>query len=433
MPPLDDQSPAWWDQSATLLSQQTPKSRKQTLEPRVPAEDWETIYQHLTTRLNGLRNWRWTWWTHWRKLAETILPRRYHWFITANRMTRGGVINIAIVDGTPTQALYVCSSGLWTGLTSPSRPWFNLGIALSSVELDEDGKNWLKDTTRRIYQVLAQSNFYSTMAQAFQDVVCFGTAPVIVYENDEKGILCYLPCAGEYFLQVGSDFTVQTMYREFTLTVEQIVQQFKLENCPAVVQAAWAQAGAAWDREYVVMHAIEPNTPLPRRFDGGQVEVVNSKYTYREVYWLAGQGINAELGRAGYYERPFMVARWSKVSNDAYGRSPGMDALGDAQQLQQETRRKGEFIEKGIRPPMGADPVLQNQPASTIPGQITYMDSASGKKGFWPLFEVNAQWLAGLTADIEKVSARSSSPISSLTCSWQSPTWPAFSRGTSLS
>ncbi len=34
-----------------------------------------------------------------------------------------------------------------------------------------------------------------------------------------------------------------------------------------------------------------------------------------------------------------------------YGRSPAMTALGDIMQLQQETRRKAELIEKPVRPP----------------------------------------------------------------------------------
>jgi hypothetical protein len=37
---------------------------------------------------------------------------------------------------------------------------------------------------------------------------------------------------------------------------------------------------------------------------------------------------------------------------------------------------------------------------------ITYMSTEGGKKGFWPLFEPQAQWLQGITADIEMVKQR---------------------------
>ncbi len=34
---------------------------------------------------------------------------------------------------------------------------------------------------------------------------------------------------------------VNTLAREFTLTVSQIVEQFKLENCPQQIQKHWQQ------------------------------------------------------------------------------------------------------------------------------------------------------------------------------------------------
>ena len=55
---------------------------------------------------------------HWALLAEYILPRRYHWLITPNNMTRGMPINQAIVDPTGTQAMRICSAGLMNGLMS---------------------------------------------------------------------------------------------------------------------------------------------------------------------------------------------------------------------------------------------------------------------------------------------------------------------------
>jgi hypothetical protein len=329
--------------------------------------------------------------------------------VVANRMSRGDPINDQIIDSTGTLAVRTCAAGMWTGLTSPSRPWFKLGIGLPFDQLDADGKEWLEDTEQRIYAVLAQSNFYTTMAQAFQDVTVFGTAPVIIYEDSEDVIRCYLPCAGEYYLAVGARLSVTTLFREFTLTVEQIVDMFTLEKCPDQVQKLWADGGAALDVEMVVAHAIEPNFQINGRGANRSrkgISIVPGKFPFREVYWLKGQKSSAPLSVRGFVSQPFMCSRWSTVSNDAYGRSPCMDAIGDTKQIQQETRRKAEFIEKGVRPPMGANPELKNEPASIIPGHITYMTTDGGKKGFWPLFMPEAAWLGGITADIKEVSAR---------------------------
>lgn len=390
--------------SATLLAQQpaTPRERLPT-----PDADWDTIFTHLEARLNALKSWRWSWWAHWARLAEFFLPRRYHWVIVANRMWRGNPINDQIIDSTGELAVETCASGMWAGLTNPSRQWFKMTMGTPGVEADADAKGWLEDTTERVFAVLGQSNFYTETAQQFQDLTVFGTSPMLIYEDFEDVIRCYLPCAGEYYLACGSRLEIDTFFREFTFTVAQIVEFAGVDNCPPEVQELWYTGGGSLEQEFVVVHAVEPNFPLAKRGPKrGEVLPVPGIFTYREFYWLRGQKCDRPLSRRGFHGKPFNAMRWSKVSNDPYGRSPCMIALGDNVQVQQETRRKAEFIEKGVRPPMGANPELKNEPSSILPGHITYTSTDNTKKGFWPLFEPNPTWLGGITADIEKVSQR---------------------------
>lgn len=402
---MDDGLAPYEEMGASFLAAQplTVPSRKYADE-----DEWGAAFTHLESRLTGLRNWRWSWWAYWAVLAEFFLARRYKWFVVANTMTRGRPINDAIIDSTGQWCVRVCSTGMYSGLTNPARPWFKLEPALPWAELDADAQAWLEDTEQRLYTVLHQSNFYQTMAQAFEDVTVFGSAPVIMYEDAEDVIRCYLPCAGEYFLGASSRLDVDTLYREFTLTVIQIVEQFGLENCPQQVRSLWETGGGSLETEFVVCHAIEPNFPIQARGNGNvrKLDLLPKEFVYREYYWLKGKKAERPLSKRGFLERPFFVARWSTVSNDAYGRSPCMDALGDNKQIQLETMRKAEFLEKGVRPPMGADPELKNEPASILAGMITYVSQDQGKKGFWPLFEVQAQWLQGLMQDIAGVSER---------------------------
>lgn len=385
-------------------------SRQPVTDPKIMEkenEDWTTLYNHLESRLGMLRSWRWSWWAHWGRLAEFFLPRRWLPYVTANRMSKGSSINDQIIDSTGLQAVETCASGMWAGLTNPARPWLKIAIGLPWIELDADGKAWLDDTEQRLYTVLAQSNFYTEMAQAFQDLTVFGTAPAIIYEDYEDVIRLYTPCAGEYYLAAGSRFAIDTLYREFVMTVAQIIEMFTVENCPDPVVKMWIQAGSSLDVEFVVCHAIEPNFEIAKRgVMQGSVKPVPGVFTFREVYWCKGQPAKKAMSLRGFHSKPFIAMRWSKVSNEPYGRSPCMNALGDNRQVQQETRRKAEFIEKGVRPPMGANPELKNEPSSIVPGNITYFDTSNGKKGFFPLFEPNPIWLSGLTADIKEVNTR---------------------------
>jgi hypothetical protein len=104
---------------------------------------WEELRNHLETRLYGLRSWRNSWWSHWARLAQNILPRRYHFLITPNSMTRGGEINEWIIDPTGTQALRICSAGMLNGLASPSDPWFKLRVGPAGAEIPFDVQQWL--------------------------------------------------------------------------------------------------------------------------------------------------------------------------------------------------------------------------------------------------------------------------------------------------
>lgn len=405
--PFGDAVEAFYEEaSSTLLSEQPvdPKPRRYA-----PEQDWSLIFAHLEGRMMALRNWRWSWWASWADLAAYFLPRRWKYLPNSNTMWRGRPLNDQIIDSTGLQAVRICAAGLYSGLTNPARPWFRLALGLMGEEPDAEAKEWLEDTEQRIYAILHQSNFYTTMAQAFEDVTVFGSAPVIMYEDDEDVLRCYLPCAGEYFLGSSGRLANDTLYREFTYTVEQIVSFFGVENCSADIQRMWNEGGGSLEREFVVCHSIEPNFAIQGK--GGKnsrsVNPVPKEFTYREFYWIKGQMGQQPLSKRGFYELPHMVARWSTVANDAYGRSPCMDAIGDNKQIQQETRRKAEFIEKGVRPPMGADPELKNEPASIIPGMITYVNSSgTGKKGFWPLFEPNFGWLSALNLDIKDVQAR---------------------------
>lgn len=389
--------------SPTLLAKQPPVPPKDS---KKAPDWWATAFAYLEGRMGALRNWRYSWWAYWAVLARFFIPRRYIFLVVANKFWRGLPINDAIIDSTGQLAVRTCRGGMWTGFCSPSRPWFKMGIALPWVMLDADAKAWLKDTEERVLTVLAQSNFYDRMAQAFEDVTVFGTSPVLVYEDFEDVVRFYVPCAGEYYLACGARFAVTTFFREYTLNVQQIVDFATLKNCPEQVQKLW-QAGTM-DTEFVVCHAIEPNFDLDGRgkSKGSKVEVVPSIYPWREVYWLKGIKTPSPLSRKGFHIQPFGVLQWATTANDAYGRSPCMDALGDVKQVQTETYRKAEYIEKGVRPPMGADPSLKNEPASTMPSMITYVAAEGAKKGFWPLFEVMAAWVTVLMNDIDKVNAR---------------------------
>jgi hypothetical protein len=365
--------------------------------PRGTAEGNAAIRKRVESRMSGLENNRYSWWQHWRLLATYTLPRRYKWLVTPNEQARGSPINSAIIDSTSMLAARTLTSGLLSGLTNPATPWFKFEIDGFS-DPGSDVVLWLAECQRRMSTVFQESNFYNSMAVMYFDLVVFGTAAVLIYDDFDDVIRCFNPCLGEYFIDVDNKHRVVVFYRKFVMTTAQIVTEFGEENCSDSIQRLYKEGGTSLTLEHVVAHAIEPNDD--------ELYGVPKRFKFRECYWQWGSSQELLLRKKGFREFPGFVPRWDVVGNDPYGRSPGMDAYGDDRQLQQETKRKGQAIDKMVNPPLKADVQLKNQPASMLPGGITYVNGMGrDRPGLEPIFTIMPP-IAEMKQDIAEIQDR---------------------------
>ncbi len=352
----------------------------------------------LNATLEALRADRYSWMAHWLQLANFILPRRYMWLVPTSQTLRGQPLNNYIIDSTGTIAARTCASGMLAGIVSPSRPWFKAKLqGFTNSDTSNPVSLWLAEVEKRMLRVFAESNFYDSVGTLFMDLVVFGTAPMIVYEDFDDVIRCFNPCAGEYFVGSSPRLHINQFFREFTYTADQLAEEFGEENLSTNARNLLRQPGGG-QRQIVVCHAIRPNRgEMPARF------------SECEYYWEKGQpkgsdGNDLFLRKRGFFEPPFVCPRWDTTGNDSYGRSPGMDALGDIKQLQQETKRKAQALDKMVNPPLVGDVQLKNQPATQIPGGITYVAGANNV-GLKPLFQVMPP-VQEIMLDIQEIQQR---------------------------
>lgn len=363
-------------------------------------------------RLIGLRVNRYSWWVHWRELADYFLPRRYKWLITPNQMARGSPINQHIIDSSGCIYARNLASGLVSGKSSPVDLWFRLRVGYYDSTQTGPVSLWLAEVERILYLVFSESNFYNAIAVFYYDLVIFGTATILIYEDFEHVINVINPCLGEYYIDIDGKYRPTVFYREFTMTVDACVKEFGYDNCSEAIQSLYDDKGGAnLTRELIVAHSVEPNNDGRAREFG-----FSTTYAYREAYWEWGGSTSPQGGaaspptflrRRGYHEAPNITGRWDVVSNDPYGRSPGMDGLPDQKQVQLETRRKAQAIDKMVNPPLVADVQLKNQPANLTPGGITFVAgySASGKPGFASVYDTKFP-VNEITEDLTEVKTR---------------------------
>ncbi len=379
----------------------------------MPASTADALfYTYSNGRLLSLRINRYSWWVHARELADYFLPRRYKWLITPNQMARGAPINQHILDSSGCIYANRLAAGLVSGKSSPTSPWFRVKIGYIDSTKTSPVSLWLAEVERLLYLIFAESNFYNAIATFYLDLVIFGTATMLIYEDYKNVINCINPCFGEYYLDINGKYRPCIFYREFTFTVDATVNEFGYENCSPSIQALYDEpSGAGRARELIIAHSIEPND------DGNAARFgFSTRFAYREAYWEWGGstspqgGQNTEphfLRRGGYYESPLIAGRWDLVSNDAYGRSPAMDGLPDQKQIMLETRRKAQAIDKMTNPPLVADIQLKNMPANLTPGGITYVQgfAAAGRPGFASVYETKFP-VQEIATDLELVKQR---------------------------
>ena len=351
--------------------------------------------KHLLSRWAALENERSSWMAHWQEISEHVLPRSGRFVLTDRN--KGGKLHNRIHDNTATRALRVLAAGMMSGMTSPARPWFRLTTSVPELDESANVKAWLADVTRTMQMVFAKSNTYRALHAMYEELGAFGTAGCIVLP-DYKGVIHHYPLTtGEFAIATDGRGMVNVLYREFEMTVAQMVREFGKERCSPTVQSLFDRG--ALEQWVPVMHAIEPRADRDSRKRDAK------HMPYRSVYFEKGSDSSRVLRESGFREFPALCPRWATSGGDIYGNSPAMDALGDIKQLQHEQLRKAQGIDYKTKPPLQVPVQLKNQEINTLPGGITYVDAVSPTGGVRNAFEV-ALDLSHLLADIQDVRER---------------------------
>jgi hypothetical protein len=280
----------------------------------------------LINRWGALKNERTSWDAHWREISEHLLPRSGRFLMTDRN--RGEKKHNTIYDSTGTRALRVLAAGMMSGMTSPARPWFRL--TTSDPELDESAavKTWLADVTRIMSMVFNKSNTYRALHTMYEELGAFGTASSIIVADYDTIIHHHPLTIGEYAMTTDYRGKVNTLYREFEMTVGQMVNEFGYKNCSQAVQNLHDRN--ALEQWRPVIHAIEP------RIDRDHSKKDGQNMAWRSCYMEPGGTDGKFLREAGFKDFPALCPRWMTSGGDIYGNSPGMESLGDIKQLQHE-------------------------------------------------------------------------------------------------
>lgn len=327
----------------------------------------EIDIKKISRELKELEDERDKWVPVWREITKYICPGRGKYDnVEPNQGERKDKY---LLDPTPLQSLHVLSAGLQGGLTSPSRPWFRLGVSDSELSDYAPVRLWLNEVERRMLHVLSQSNVYNSLHMLYQEVGAFGTGCMLIEEDEENVLRALTMTAGEYSISYGINVLPKKFGREFYMTVEQIHGEFLEEKQSERVRRAYENGKRGeWIRVNQMIYEEEG-------------EIIS-------LYWEAGR-VEEALRILKYEEFPILAPRWEVVGGDYYGRGPGWDALGESKTLQ-ELRRDYLVAQKMmIQPPMVGPNTLRESHYDLRPNGITLVDDMKNPNQYFkPLYQI---------------------------------------------
>ncbi|WP_428075527.1 portal protein [Candidatus Avelusimicrobium luingense] len=349
------------------------------------------LHTDYKRQYDALKNEQSSWLPVWKELGAYLAPTRG--FFDGQLPNQGRRIDHKmLLDSAPCLSVEVLCAGMMSGLTSPSRSWFDLSLAPEEMMDLPGAREWIFDVKKRLEEVFAKSNVYGVLHGFYEEIAVFGTAAFLVEEDKDKGIYCRPFTIGEYCLGTDEKGRTNRFGREFFLTAEQLIEKFGAENVPAQICALPAEQQSA--KYYKVFHLITPNThhsPLLRD---------HHHMAFTSVYFLEDGHI---LRRGGYKEFPVIAARWEvKNASDVYGKGPGWKCLGDVKMLQKMQKTKLVALDKSTNPPVMVSANVQGE-VNLLPGGVTRYNG-TGDGAVRPAYQVQPD-LNSLDAAIESVRA----------------------------
>lgn len=332
----------------------------------------------------------------WRQIAAVTRPDSVRWLTSSNN--RGERQDQEIMDCTATTAAQTLSAGMMAGITSPARPWFQLSIGDASLSEVYAVKEWLDEVTERMRKVLLRSNFYKSAPAVYEDLGDYATAPMWIEEDEDTTIWTQSLPLGSYWISADRKGRVNTYYREFPMTVRNIVDDFCRKDIDGGV-VDWSRVSNLVRTEYQqnhmettvdICHMVYPNPEYKPK------SALSKHKKYSSCYYEMGRssasggtdGYDAEdqdkfLRESGYDYFPLLCPRWKVYGEDVYGTScPGMTALGDNNQLQHGEIRRMQAVDQVIFPPTVGPTGMKRVKIGAL-GETTYTDEGANEKGGW--------------------------------------------------
>jgi len=246
----------------------------------------------------------------------------------------------ALLDSTSTDSGRTLAAALVGGTMPASARSFELDVDGS----DEEGKGWLEEGGDTLHKEMHASNFDSAGYESMLDMVPAGWFALYVDVDRINGGFAFeqWPIAQCYIATTKPGGPIDTVYRSWSMTAQQAVEEFGHKLSPASRDTATTKP----DEPIEFVRAIYPRSlyaveaRLARNLPVASCTVeTKTRHIVRE---------------SGYHEMPVIVPRWMVIPASVYAVGPMYDALPDVKELNELKRMEKQAAALTILPPFKA-------------------------------------------------------------------------------
>lgn len=288
------------------------------------------VAQQLERRLSQLMAQRLPNETIWHDVFQYLAPERaIGWFSSPTE----GAGNTAaqqrarIYDSTAIDAAEVLKSNIASWMTPDNSRWFSLDVG---QEDDELAVSWMDGAAQFLFEHITSAGFGAVAGECYSDMVPAGWFVLYIDEGrDEKGrpIGGYnfeeWPLAQCYVASSKPAGRVDTLYRVFEMTVEQVVAEYGIDKVSD--QTAKLYREGKLSEKVSMLWAIEP------RQDGQYGAKLAKNLPFRSCHMERQKKHIVREG--GYHEFPCAVPRWRLIPGTPYATGLGSNVLPDVKTL----------------------------------------------------------------------------------------------------
>jgi hypothetical protein len=336
----------------------------------------------------------------WDLIEKFVLPLRGDFYVSLNDEGEVDWHRRGIYDATAIFACQSLAASIHGNLTSPAQRWFELKFRDEETNQDDAAKEWLDASTNIIYDALNEANFDIEIAEAYLDMVGFGTSVLTEELDEETSKLNFtaIPVREIYF-EEDEKKKVHRLYRHIQWTPVQIIAKFG-DDVPQRIKDKAESPDSSTEREDIVF-CIYPRDNTKDLDIGKPIPANKRPFGYKYVLKTGMETLGEE---GGYYEMPAFVSRWKKTAGSKWGHSPATVALADILTLNQVKEATLEAAGKAIDPANLAEESALIGDVNLDRGALTVVTDINGLKPYesGSRFDVSNMEIGMLTDAIRK-------------------------------